>query len=113
MEKTEMQPSSLAALTDDKLARFVLGHQKKTKFEKINVKQEREDREVKRRQADKESAKIYATFVASFNDEDDIKGKTFPEFGKYGEVSSVKIMWHRSEEERARKRNCGLVSFYE
>ncbi|KAI9895215.1 hypothetical protein PsorP6_018903 [Peronosclerospora sorghi] len=29
------------------------------------------------------------------------------EFGKYGE-----IMWSRSEEERARKRNCGFVSFY-
>ncbi|KAI9916218.1 hypothetical protein PsorP6_018256 [Peronosclerospora sorghi] len=240
MEKTEMQPSSLAALTDDKLARFVLGHQKKTKFQKINIKQEREDREAKRRQADEEAAKIYATFVASFNDEDDSKGKTFvrsgfqdtvsstqksgdlyrlktqkpsrsigstctgkkilemdkimfeikqketnqmehkeqqprttqkpkkreiddfleemkergpapvsmegvgtakgsfddgnpdttnlyvgnlaptvteevleAEFGKYGEINSVKIMWPRSEEERARKRNCGFVSFYE
>ncbi|KAI9918568.1 hypothetical protein PsorP6_012236 [Peronosclerospora sorghi] len=29
------------------------------------------------------------------------------EFGKYG-----KILWSRSEEERARKRNCGFVSFY-
>ncbi|KAL3670082.1 hypothetical protein V7S43_004398 [Phytophthora oleae] len=35
MEKAEMQPSSLTALTDDKLARFVLGHQKKTKFRKV------------------------------------------------------------------------------
>lgn len=35
MEKTEMQPSSLTSLTDDKLARFVLGHQKKTKFQKV------------------------------------------------------------------------------
>lgn len=25
----------------------------------------------------------------------------------------MKIMWPRSEEERARKRNCGFVSFYE
>ncbi|RLN87480.1 hypothetical protein BBJ28_00016565 [Nothophytophthora sp. Chile5] len=57
MEKTEMQPSSLTALTDDKLARFVLGHQKKTKFQK-----EREDREAKKRQADAEAAQIYATF---------------------------------------------------
>ncbi|KAI9921016.1 hypothetical protein PsorP6_002675 [Peronosclerospora sorghi] len=57
MEKTEMQPSSLAALTDDKLARFA-------------------------------------------------------EFVKYGEINSVKIMWPRSEEERARKRNCAFVSFY-
>ncbi|KAG7394810.1 U2 snRNP-associated SURP domain-containing protein [Phytophthora boehmeriae] len=72
MEKTEMQPSSLAALTDDKLARFVLGHQKKTKFQK-----EREDREAKKRQADAEAAKIYATFVASFDNEDETKGKAF------------------------------------
>lgn len=32
-------------------------------------------------------------------------------FGKYGEINSVKIMWPRSEEEKARKRNCGFVSF--
>jgi U2-associated protein SR140 len=32
-------------------------------------------------------------------------------FGRYGEINSVKIMWPRSEEERARKRNCGFVSF--
>ncbi|KAI9911791.1 hypothetical protein PsorP6_009417 [Peronosclerospora sorghi] len=56
MEKTEMQPSSLAALTDDKLERSVLGHQKKTKFQKA-------------------------------------------EFGKYGEINSVKIMLPRSEED--------------
>ncbi|CAH0520263.1 unnamed protein product [Peronospora belbahrii] len=229
METTEMQPSSLTSLTDDKLARFVLGHQKKTKFQK-----EREDREAKKRQADEEAAKIYATFVASFDNEDETKGKTFvraaaqnnqvstqhyddvyrlkakktkafgldsffadkraseithkvadqmqhqnqvtmmqmpkkrraidefleemkergpapvlmegssmakgsfdngnpdttnlyvgnlaptiteevleAEFGRYGQVYSVKIMWPRSEEERARKRNCGFVSFYE
>ncbi|KAG7377544.1 U2 snRNP-associated SURP domain-containing protein [Phytophthora pseudosyringae] len=236
MEKTEMQPSSLMALTDDKLARFVLGHQKKTKFQK-----EREDREAKKRQADEEAARIYATFVASFDNEDETKGKAFvrggtqaahyssqsagqggdvyrlkgkeptafssssgkkvsemdkmlqeikqkdveqkqhreqvqilqkpkkrraidefleemkergpapvsmegvgmakgsfdngdpettnlyvgnlastvteevleAEFGRYGEVYSVKIMWPRSEEERARRRNCGFVSFYE
>lgn len=35
------------------------------------------------------------------------------EFGRYGDVYSVKIMWPRSEEERARRRNCGFVSFYE
>ncbi|CAI5716105.1 unnamed protein product [Peronospora effusa] len=232
MEKKEMQPSSLTSLTDDKLARFVLGHQKKTKFQK-----EREDREAKKRQADEEAAMIYATFVASFDNEDETKGKTFvraaiqgdrqssgemyrlkskesdgsfgpfcaenrgsvmnkksnenkgketeqmqlkrqimtihrpkkrraidefleemkergpapvslegaeivkgsfddgnpdttnlyvgnlaptiteevleAEFGRFGEVYSVKIMWPRSEEERARKRNCGFVSFYE
>lgn len=32
-------------------------------------------------------------------------------FGKYGPLASVKIMWPRSEEERARNRNCGFVAF--
>lgn len=33
------------------------------------------------------------------------------EFCKFGDIASVKIMWPRSEEERARQRNCGFVSF--
>lgn len=32
-------------------------------------------------------------------------------FGKYGDINSVKVMWPRTEEEKARKRNCGFVSF--
>eukprot|EP00597_Dinobryon_sp_UTEXLB2267_P015358 CAMPEP_0170126854 /NCGR_PEP_ID=MMETSP0020_2-20130122/20042_1 /TAXON_ID=98059 /ORGANISM="Dinobryon sp., Strain UTEXLB2267" /LENGTH=920 /DNA_ID=CAMNT_0010360101 /DNA_START=2004 /DNA_END=4763 /DNA_ORIENTATION=+ len=32
-------------------------------------------------------------------------------FGRYGDINSVKVMWPRSEEEKARKRNCGFVSF--
>lgn len=32
-------------------------------------------------------------------------------FGRYGDINSVKIMWPRSDEEKARKRNCGFVSF--
>jgi U2-associated protein SR140 len=32
-------------------------------------------------------------------------------FGRFGAINSVKVMWPRSEEERARKRNCGFVSF--
>lgn len=32
-------------------------------------------------------------------------------FGQYGRLQSVKVMWPRSEEERARKRNCGFVNF--
>lgn len=32
-------------------------------------------------------------------------------FGRYGAIASVKVMWPRTEEERARKRNCGFVSF--
>lgn len=33
------------------------------------------------------------------------------EFGVYGDIGSVKIMWPRTEEERARQRNCGFVNF--
>ncbi len=35
------------------------------------------------------------------------------EFGKYGAINSVKVMWPRTEEERNRNRNCGFVSFME
>lgn len=33
-------------------------------------------------------------------------------FSPYGKVYSIKIMWPRTDEERARKRNCGFVSFW-
>ncbi|XP_023680212.1 U2 snRNP-associated SURP motif-containing protein isoform X1 [Paramormyrops kingsleyae] len=33
------------------------------------------------------------------------------EFGRYGPLASVKIMWPRTNEERARERNCGFVAF--
>lgn len=33
------------------------------------------------------------------------------EFGKYGPLASVKIMWPRTDEERARNRNCGFVAY--
>lgn len=33
------------------------------------------------------------------------------EFGRHGPLASVKVMWPRSEEERARNRNCGFVAF--
>jgi U2-associated protein SR140 len=32
-------------------------------------------------------------------------------FGKYGEINSIKVMWPRTDEERARNRNCGFCSF--
>jgi U2-associated protein SR140 len=32
-------------------------------------------------------------------------------FGRYGEINSVKIMWPRTDEEKAKKRNCGFVSY--
>ena len=33
------------------------------------------------------------------------------EFGQYGPLASVKIMWPRTDEERSRNRNCGFVAF--
>lgn len=33
------------------------------------------------------------------------------EFGVFGPIASVKIMWPRTEEERERNRNSGFVSF--
>jgi hypothetical protein len=32
-------------------------------------------------------------------------------FGAYGAINSVKVMWPRTAEEKAKKRNCGFVSF--
>ena len=32
-------------------------------------------------------------------------------FGQYGPLASVKIMWPRCDEERARNRNCGFVAY--
>ncbi|KAJ7390317.1 U2 snRNP-associated SURP domain-containing protein [Desmophyllum pertusum] len=32
-------------------------------------------------------------------------------FGKYGPLASVKIMWPRTDEEKARNRNCGFVAY--
>ncbi|XP_069474361.1 U2 snRNP-associated SURP motif-containing protein isoform X3 [Ambystoma mexicanum] len=33
------------------------------------------------------------------------------EFGRFGPLASVKIMWPRTDEERSRDRNCGFVAF--
>jgi len=32
-------------------------------------------------------------------------------FGKYGPLASIKIMWPRTEDEKARNRNCGFVAY--
>ena len=33
------------------------------------------------------------------------------QFGKFGALASVKVMWPRTEEERARNKNCGFVAY--
>lgn len=32
-------------------------------------------------------------------------------FGRYGPLASIKIMWPRTDEEKARGKNCGFVAF--
>ncbi len=34
-------------------------------------------------------------------------------FGKFGPLASVKVMWPRTEEEKARNKNCGFVAYME
>lgn len=33
------------------------------------------------------------------------------EFGRFGAIGSVKVMWPRDEEQRRKGRNCGFVAF--
>lgn len=33
------------------------------------------------------------------------------EFGRFGDIASVKIMWPRDDDQRRRGRNCGFVAF--
>lgn len=33
------------------------------------------------------------------------------EFGRFGAIASVKVMWPRDEEQRRKGRNCGFVAF--
>lgn len=63
----------LKNLTDSKLVSFAIGQQKKSRFQKA-----REEKEQKRLQDEKEAAKVYESFVASFEDE---KDKTFVKAG--------------------------------
>lgn len=60
---------SLKNISDSKLVTFAIGQQKKSRFQKA-----REEQEAKKKQDDLEAAKVYESFVASFDvDEDAIK----------------------------------------
>ncbi|KAJ8611995.1 hypothetical protein CTAYLR_004411 [Chrysophaeum taylorii] len=56
---------------------------------------------------DPETTNLYVGNLAPTITEEQLLGI----FGKFGKIESVKIMWPRTDEERARKRNCGFVSF--
>jgi hypothetical protein len=70
----QVKPGSLKTISKDKLASFATGQQKKSRFQKA-----REDREIKKKQEEEETAKIYEGFVNSFSDND--KSKTFLKSG--------------------------------
>ncbi|CAD7701765.1 unnamed protein product [Ostreobium quekettii] len=50
---------------------------------------------------------LYVGNLAPDVDEDILK----KEFGRFGAIASVKIMWPRDEDQRRRGRNCGFVAF--
>lgn len=57
-------------IADSKLITFAVGQQKKSRFQKA-----REEKELKQKLDDEETAKVYDSFVSSFTEEED--GKTF------------------------------------
>lgn len=61
-----IQQGSLKTISDSKLVAFAVGQQKKTRFQK-----KREDEELKKRRDEEEAAKVYNSFVASFEDKDE------------------------------------------
>lgn len=62
-------PGAIQTISDSKLVAFAIGTQKKSRFQKA-----REEQEAKRKQNELEAAKVYESFVASFNtDEEGVK----------------------------------------
>lgn len=57
-----VQPGSMKTITEKKLVAFAVGQQKKSRFQKA-----REEKEAKRKLDDEEAAKVYDSFVESFN----------------------------------------------
>ncbi len=76
-----IQPGSLRSLTDSKLVTFAVGQQKKTRFQKL-----RDEKEQKKKLDEQEAAQVYDSFVASFNEDEDVKhfvrGSTFQDNGE-------------------------------
>lgn len=71
------ESSSIQNLSGDKLLTFAIGQQKKSRFQK-----EREDKELKRKQDEEDAAKVYQSFVASFNDDGEDLSKRFVRAGE-------------------------------
>lgn len=62
------QPGSLKTISDNKLITFAVGKQTKSRFVRA-----KEDAETRKRENEKDAAKIYDTFVKSFEDPGDSK----------------------------------------
>jgi hypothetical protein len=68
-QSKQMNPPT-SQIADTKLITFAVGQQKKSRFQKA-----REEKELKQKLADEETAKVYDSFVSSFKDDE--VGKTF------------------------------------
>lgn len=78
----KIHPGSMKTITDDKLANFAVGNQKKSRFQKA-----REEKELKKKQEEEEAAKVFDSFVASFTEDED--RKTFIRGGKVQDSGDV------------------------
>ena len=78
-----LQPGALKTLSDSKLATFVTGQQKKTRFQR-----EKEAKEAKKQKELEEAAQIYGDFVASFDGSSDRDSKSFVRSGGAGHYGS-------------------------
>lgn len=84
---------SLKNISDSKLVSFVLGQQKKSRFQK-----QREEQEMKKKLEEQESAKVYESFVASFGDS---KEQAFVKQGESNEYNhNIQRMKPKSEMDR-------------
>lgn len=71
------ESSSIKNLSDDKLLSFAIGQNKKSRFQK-----DREDKELKRKQDEEDAAKVYQSFAADFNPDEDVGPKRFVRAGE-------------------------------
>lgn len=75
----DIQPGSLKTISEDKLATFAVGKQRKSQLQRA-----REEAEEKKRLEEIEASKLYDSFVASFEGDDDSNSKTFVRGGGGG-----------------------------
>ena len=92
----KLKPGAMKTISDDKLATFVIGRQKKTKFQR-----EKEEREAKRREAENEAAKVYESFVASFDgsasSQTFVRGETINQKGGAGGSAGTEYTMQRKD----------------